>query len=65
MYLCFLRPVSQGNTKKNKNEEMGPNQTYKLSHSKGNHNNGKKPAEGDKIFTKDATDKGLTAKVYK
>ena len=44
---------------------MGPNQTYKLSHSKGNHNNGKKPAEGDKIFTKDATDKGLTAKIYK
>ena len=25
----------------------------------------RQPAEGDKIFTKDATDKGLTAKIYK
>ena len=32
----FLR-VSQGNRNKNKNKQMGPNQTYKLLHSKGNH----------------------------
>ena len=31
----FLRSVSQGN--RNKNKQMGPNQTYKLLHSKGNH----------------------------
>ena len=34
-YQCFLRSVSQGN--RNKNKQMGPNQTYKVSHSKGNH----------------------------
>ena len=30
----FLRSVSQGNKNKNKNKQMGPNQTYKLLHSK-------------------------------
>ena len=29
--------VSQGDKNKNKNKQMGPNQTYKLLHSKGNH----------------------------
>ena len=38
----FLRSVSQGNKNKNKNKQMGPNQTYKLLHSKWNHKQNKK-----------------------
>ena len=30
-------PPDQGNRNKNKNKQMGPNQTYMLLHSKGNH----------------------------
>ena len=30
--------LGQGNRNKNKNKQMGPNQMYKLLHSKGNHN---------------------------
>ena len=37
LYKCFIRSVPQGNRTKNKNKQMGPNQTYKLMHSKGNH----------------------------
>ena len=40
--ICFLRSVSQGNKNKNKNKQMGPNQTYKLFHSKENHIQNKK-----------------------
>ena len=41
-YQCFLRSVSQGNRNKSKNKKVGPNQTYKLLCSKGNHKqNGK------------------------
>ena len=29
-YQCFLRSLSQGNINKNKNKQMGPNQTYKF-----------------------------------
>ena len=29
--------MSQGNRNKNKNKQVGPNQIYKLLHSKGNH----------------------------
>ena len=32
----FPRSVSQGNRDKSKSKQMGPNQTYKLLHSKGN-----------------------------
>ena len=31
--------ISQGNRNKNRNKPMGPNQTNKLLHSKGNHKN--------------------------
>ena len=50
---------------------MGPNQTDKLLHSKGNHkkkksNNPKRQlTELEKIVSKDATDKGLISKIYK
>ena len=33
----FLRSLSQRNRNKSKNKPMGPNQTDKLLHSKGNH----------------------------
>ena len=33
---CFLRSVSQGNSNKRENKQMGPNQTYKFLHNKGN-----------------------------
>ena len=45
---------------------MGPNQTYKLLHSKGNHKqNEKTTGTGEKIFAYNVTDKGLISKIYK
>ena len=44
---------------------MGPNQTYKLLHSKGNHKKKRQPTEWEKIFANDTTDKGLISKIYK
>ena len=50
--------VSQGNTNKSKNKPMGPNQTHKFLHSKGNHKKKKRqPTEWDKIVSNNATDK--------
>ena len=34
--------ISQGKRNKSKNKQMGPNQTYKLLHRKGNHEQNKK-----------------------
>ena len=47
---------------------MGPNQTYMLLRSKGNHNkqtNKQKTYGREKIAANDATDKGLISKLYK
>ena len=51
---------------------MGPNQTYKLLHNRGNHKtktNKKKPekttSEWEKIVANNATDKSLISKIYK
>ena len=48
---------------------MGSNQTYKLLHSKGNHEKNKKTkrqlTEWEKIVSNDATDKGLISKIQK
>ena len=41
-YQCFLRSISQGNRDKAKSKQMGPNQTYKLWHSKRNHKQNKR-----------------------
>ena len=42
---------------------MGPNQTYKLLHSNGNHKTMKRqPMEWEKIVANNATDKGLISK---
>ena len=43
---------------------MGPNETSKLLHSKGNHKQDKKkqPSEWEKIFANESTDKGLISK---
>ena len=48
-----------------KNKQMGPNQTYKLLHSKGNHKMKRQPTEWEKIFANDVTDNGLISKIYK
>ena len=37
-------PISQDNRNKNQNKQMGPNQTYKPLHSKGNHKPNEKTA---------------------
>ena len=42
---------------------MGPNQTEKLLHTKGNQK--ENLTEWDKIVSNDATDKGLISKIYK
>ena len=47
---------------------MGPNQTYKFLHSRGNHKKKKpkrQPMEWETIFANDATDKGLISKTCK
>ena len=47
---------------------MGPNETEKLLHSKGNHKQHEKtlqPSEWEKLFANKATDKGLISKIYK
>ena len=47
---------------------MGPNQTYKLLHSKGNNKKKerkKRPTKWEKIFINYAVDKGLISKIYK
>ena len=50
---------------------MGPNQTDKLLHSKGNHKKQtnkqtkRQLTEQEKIVSKDATDKGLISKIFK
>ena len=44
---------------------MGPNETSKLLHSKGNHKQTKRqPSEWEKIFANESTDKGLISKIY-
>ena len=42
---------------------MGPNQTYKLLHSKVKKK--RQPTEWEKIVSNDTTDKGLISKIYK
>ena len=45
---------------------MGPSETSKLFHSKGNHKQDKRqPSEWEKIFANESTDKGLISKIYK
>ena len=45
---------------------MGPNQTYKLLHSKRNHKqNEKTPMKWEKISANNVTDKGLIPQIYK
>ena len=43
---------------------MGSNQTDKLLHNKGNPKKKRQPTEWEKIFSNDATDKGLISKLY-
>ena len=45
---------------------MGLHQAKKLFHGKGNYQQNKRqPSEREKIFAKEATDKGLISKIYK
>ena len=45
---------------------MGPNQTDKLLHSKGNQKENKRQlSEWEKIVSNYATDKGLISRIYK
>ena len=53
-------------TNKSKNKPMGPNQTEKLLHSKGNQKENKNTTyRMEKIVSNDAMDKGLISKIYK
>ena len=42
----FLRSVSQGSRNKSKHKQIGPNQTYRLLHNKGNHKQNEKTMYG-------------------
>ena len=50
---------------KNKNKQMGTDQTYKLLQSKGNHKQKKKKPTDMKISANNVTEKGLISKIYK
>ena len=57
-------PIPKRN--KNKNKQMGTDQTYKLLQSKGNHKQKKKKKPTDmKISANNVTEKGLISKIYK
>ena len=64
---CFLRPVSQSNRNKSEYKPIGPHQTDKLLHSKGNPKEKKKRplTEWEKTVSNDVTDKGLISRIYK
>ena len=47
-YQCFLRSVSHGNRNKSKHKQMGPNELYKLLHSKEKHRQNEKITLGTK-----------------
>ena len=65
-FLCSLRSVSQGSRNKNKNKPMGPNQTYKLFYSKGNHEQNEKTTyRMEQNICNDAAYKGLISRIYK
>ena len=54
------------NRTKNKNKQMGPNQTYKFCTAKETiYKMKRQPTEWEKIFANDATDMGLISKIYK
>ena len=46
LYPSFLRSFSEGYKNKSKSKQMGPNQTYKVLHSKGNHKQNQKTIYG-------------------
>ena len=69
----YLWSISQGSRNKTKYEQRGPDQTYKLLHSKENCKKKKKggkrkkekrqPKEWEKIFANDAIDQGLISNI--
>ena len=64
----FSDPPLKSNDSKNKNKQMGSNQTEKFLHSKGNPKQNKmkrQPTEWEKIFANESTDKGFISKTYK
>ena len=65
-YQCLLQSVSLSNRNKGKNKQMGPNQTHKLLHSKGNYKQMKRqPMDGEEIIAGEMTDKGLISKMHR
>ena len=44
---------------------MGPNETLKLLHGKGNYKDKRQPPEWEKIFANESTDKEFICKTYK
>ena len=65
-FFAFLRSVYQGNRNKSKNKQIGPNQTYKLLHSKGNHKHNEETTyRMGEDTTNDVTHKGLISKIYR
>ena len=61
----FLGQSPKAREIKEKNKQMGPNQVYKLLHSKGNHKqNEKNLRTGRKYLQMMGLDKGLISKIY-
>ena len=59
-----LIPSPKARENKNKNKQMGPNQIYKLLHSKGSNKRKRPPTEWEKIFA-NRGDKVFISKIYK
>ena len=63
---CFLRSVSQGNRNKSKNKQWDLIKLISFCTAKETTNKVKRqPADWEKIFANDATNKGLISKIYK
>ena len=55
----------QSNENKSKNKQMGPNETYKLLHNKGNYKQGEKTTLRLGENNSKWSNKGLISKIYK
>ena len=65
--VIFFAYIFSGKGNKRKNKQMGPHQTKKYLHGKGNHQKKMKSilSDREKLLTNDTSNKGLISTIYK
>ena len=65
--VIFFAYIFSGKGNKRKNKQMGPHQTKKYLHGKGNHQKKMKSilSDREKLLTNDTSNKGFISKIYK